>query len=46
MIDLLTGTDKLRKKLDEGEDPWIIIDELEGPLEDYAYKKQNYHLYI
>ncbi|MCS7374048.1 MAG: DUF1343 domain-containing protein [archaeon GB-1867-097] len=46
IIDLLTGTDKLRKKLDEGEDPWIIIDELEGPLEDYAYKKQNYHLYI
>lgn len=44
-IDMLVGDDRVRRGIDEGGDPWSIVDELEGELIKYAYEKENYHIY-
>lgn len=45
LIDLLTGTNRVRRAIDEGEDSWAIVDEVEEELLKYAYEKEKYHLY-
>lgn len=44
-IDLLAGTHKLRKMMDEGEDPWQILDELERDLDRYVIERERYLIY-
>jgi uncharacterized protein YbbC (DUF1343 family) len=44
-IDMLVGDDRVRRGIDEGGDPWSIVDELEGELIGYAYEKEKYHIY-
>ncbi len=45
-IDLLAGTDKLRQMIDEDEDPWNIVFELEKELEEFALKRERYLIYM
>lgn len=44
-IDLLAGTDKLRKMIDENEDPWQILYELEKDLDRYVIEREKYLIY-
>ena len=44
-IEHLAGTDKLRKMIDEEEDPWQILDELERDLDRYVIEREKYLIY-
>lgn len=46
LMDLLSGTDKLRRMIDEEADPWEIMDELERDLDKYAIEREKYLIYI
>ncbi|MEM3615191.1 MAG: DUF1343 domain-containing protein [Candidatus Methanomethylicia archaeon] len=45
MIDLLSGTNSIRRAIDDDEDPWSIVDEMETKIIGYAYEKEKYHIY-
>lgn len=44
-MDMLTGTSRIRRSIDEDGDPWTIVDEVEEELLKYAYEKEKYHIY-
>ncbi|MCX8169428.1 MAG: DUF1343 domain-containing protein [Candidatus Methanomethylicia archaeon] len=44
-FDMLVGNNWIRKTIDEGGDPWSIVDEIEDKLVKYVYEKENYHIY-